>query len=116
MFPPKAWAKWKAFLHYDVAHFLLANELISQLFYSFLDRRILILWRNLVTSTVDTTGFEYTRREGPVENAIVDLPINSKRISAGNSLRPLGTQNKDIGAVSQIEGALRWPRQPKRHF
>ena len=45
-----------------------------------------------------------TRHDWPVKNNIVDLPIglreNSKRIS-GNSLRPLGAQNKDIGAASQ---------------
>ena len=36
--------------------------------------------------------------------SIIDLPIrlkgNSKRIS-GNSLSPLGAQNKDLGATSQ---------------
>ena len=39
-----------------------------------------------------------------VKNAIVDLPIklkeNLKRTS-GNSLSPLGAQNKDIGAASR---------------
>jgi len=41
---------------------------------------------------------------GWVEKAIVDLPIkmkgNSKRTS-GNSLTPLGPQNKNIGAAWQ---------------
>ena len=45
-----------------------------------------------------------TRPDWPVKNAIVDWPIrmkrNSKR-SSGNSLRPLGAQNKDIGGASQ---------------
>ena len=42
-----------------------------------------------------------TRHDWPVEKAIVDLDKgNSKRIS-GNSLSPLGDQNKDLGAVSQ---------------
>ena len=44
------------------------------------------------------------RRDWPVEQAIVDLPIrlegNSKRIS-GNSLNLLWAQNKDIDAASQ---------------
>ena len=42
-----------------------------------------------------------TYRDWPVRKSIVDLPIrlkgNSKRIS-GNSLSPLGDQNKDLGA------------------
>ena len=45
-----------------------------------------------------------TRHDWPVKNAIVDLPIrmkgNSKRIS-GNSLSPLGAQNKDLAASSR---------------
>ena len=44
------------------------------------------------------------RHDWPVENTIVDLPIktkeNSKR-TPGNSLSPLGAQNKNIGAASQ---------------
>ena len=44
------------------------------------------------------------RHDLPVEEVIVHLPIrmkeNSKRTS-GNSLSPLGSQNKDIGASSQ---------------
>ena len=45
-----------------------------------------------------------TRHDWPAQKAIVDLPIrmkgNSKLIS-GNSLSPLGAQNKDVGAGSQ---------------
>ena len=45
-----------------------------------------------------------TCHDWPVKNAIVDLPIrikgNSKRIS-GNSLSPLGAQNKDLAASSK---------------
>ena len=40
----------------------------------------------------------------PVEKAIVDLSIRMKgdlKRTTGNSLSPLVTQNKDIGAVSQ---------------
>ena len=41
---------------------------------------------------------------GLLKKAIVDLPIrlkgNSKRIS-GNSLSPLGAQNKDLGATNR---------------
>ena len=41
----------------------------------------------------------------PVKKAIVDLPIrmkgSSKRTS-GNTLSPLGAQNRDMGAASQI--------------
>ena len=44
-------------------------------------------------------------RDWPVKKTIVDLPIrmkgNSKRIS-GNTLSPLGAQNRDIGAASQM--------------
>ena len=44
------------------------------------------------------------RHDLPVEEAIIDLPIrmkeNSKRASC-NSLSPLGSQTKDIGASSQ---------------
>ena len=45
-----------------------------------------------------------TRHDWPVKNAIVDSPIRMKRKakrSSGNSLRPLGAHNKDIGAASQ---------------
>ena len=46
-----------------------------------------------------------TRYDWSVEKAIVHLPIrlkgNSKRIS-GNSLSPLGAQNKDMGAASPM--------------
>ena len=45
-----------------------------------------------------------TCHDWPVKKAIVDLPIrlkgNSKRTS-GNSLSPLGAQNKHFGAASQ---------------
>ena len=45
-----------------------------------------------------------TRHDWPVKKAIVNLPIrmkgNSKRTS-GNSLNPLGAQNKDLAAASQ---------------
>ena len=40
----------------------------------------------------------------PVKNATVEFPIkkgNLKRIS-GNSLSPLGAQNRDLGAASQM--------------
>ena len=44
-------------------------------------------------------------RDWPVKKTIVDLPIrmkgNSKRIS-GNTLSPLGAQNRDMGAASQM--------------
>ena len=44
------------------------------------------------------------RHDWPAKKAFVDLPIkmkgNSKRTS-GNSLSPLGAQNKDIGAASR---------------
>ena len=50
-----------------------------------------------------------TRHDWPVKKAIVDLPIrlkgNSKHTS-GNSLSPLGTQNKDIGAASKTLALL----------
>ena len=50
-----------------------------------------------------------------LKKAIVDLPIrlkgNSKRTS-GNSLSPLGAQNKDIGAASQT--ILTWVRLRQR--
>ena len=43
------------------------------------------------------------RHDWPVKKAIVDLPIrlkaNPKRTS-GNSLSPLGAQNKDLGAAA----------------
>ena len=46
--------------------------------------------------------------------SIIDLPIrlkgNSKRIS-GNSLSPLGAQNKDLGATSQTGVKLRLLRR-----
>ena len=45
-----------------------------------------------------------TRHDWPVKKAIVDLPIRMKRNSkrtSGNSLSPLGVQEKDIGAASQ---------------
>ena len=45
-----------------------------------------------------------TRHDWPVKKAIVDLPIRMKRNSkrtSGNSLSPLGSQNKDIVAASQ---------------
>ena len=45
-----------------------------------------------------------TRHDWPVKKAIVDLPIrlkgNLKPIS-GNSLGPMGTENKYFGAASQ---------------
>ena len=45
-----------------------------------------------------------TPHDWPVKKAIVNLPIrmkgNSKRTS-GNSLNPLGAQNKDLGTASQ---------------
>ena len=50
-----------------------------------------------------------TRHDWPVKKAIVDLPIrlkgNSKHTS-GNSLSPLETQNKDIGAASKTLALL----------
>ena len=58
-----------------------------------------------------------TRHDWPVKNAMVDSPIkmkeNSKR-SSGNSLSPLGPQNKDIGTALQtllIEIELRLQRR-----
>ena len=46
-----------------------------------------------------------TRHDWPVKKAIVDLPIrmkgSSKRTS-GNTLSPLGAQNRDMGAASQM--------------
>ena len=42
--------------------------------------------------------------DGPVKNAVVDLPFRLKRNSKrpfGNSLSPLGTQKRDIIATSQ---------------
>ena len=58
-----------------------------------------------------------TRHDWTVKNAMVDLPIqmkeNSKR-SSGNSLSPLGPQNKDIGTALQtllIEIELRLQRR-----
>ena len=60
------------------------------------------------------------RHDFPVEEVIVDLPIkmkgNSKRTS-GNSLSPLGAQNKKIGASSQTlltEFKLRLECRPVR--
>ena len=44
------------------------------------------------------------QHDWPVENTIVDLPIKTKENSkgtSGNSLSPLGAQNKDLGAASQ---------------
>ena len=56
-----------------------------------------------------------TRHDWPVKKTIVDLPIrikgNSKR-SSGNSLSPLGAQNKDISAASQtFLTGVRWRLQ-----
>ena len=44
-----------------------------------------------------------THHDWPVENTIVDWPIRMKRKSkrtSGNSLSPLGAQNKNHGAAS----------------
>ena len=45
-----------------------------------------------------------TRHDWPFEKAIVDLPIKTRgnlKPTSGNSLSPLGGQNKDIGAASR---------------
>ena len=42
-----------------------------------------------------------TRHDWPAKKAIVDLPASLKgdlKLTSGNSLSPLGTQNKDLGA------------------
>ena len=41
----------------------------------------------------------------PVKKAIIKLPIRMKgnlKRTSGNSLNPLGAQNKDLGAASQM--------------
>ena len=45
-----------------------------------------------------------TRCDWPVEKGLVDLPIRmegNSKCTSGNSLSPLGTQNKEFGAASQ---------------
>ena len=90
---------------------LLFNRLSNCLFLSLRHRRNQTLVKSVCETAPEPCSGSpsvyqdlSTRLDWPDIKAIVDLAMrlkrNSKRTS-GNSLSPLGTQNKDIGAVSQ---------------